>query len=282
MNLALSLLTGVLLLAAPGAPPLLFACEGLAKIVSYDADGRIAWEYPAEYSRDCWRLPNGNTLFCYNLKYGTPNNPSGVREVTPDKRLVFDFTTTGQVWSCQRLADGTTLVGAASQGKLLIVGADARVVRELKLKSPGGHSCLRNARGLADGGFLVAEEGQHAVREYAADGTLRHEWTVPFAPYSVVRLPNGHTLTCGQQTVLELDAAGQPVWRLDGREVPELGVRWFAGLQVLPDGHLLLCNAGGQVSFAEVDREKRIVWRSGKVPLGHGVQRLDVAGEALR
>ena len=214
----------------------LFAAEGVGEILRYAADGTIEWEYPAPMSRDVWQLPSGNALFCYNERYDArkDDNPSGVMEVTPDRRIVFHFQTTGQVWSCQRLADGTTLVGAASQGKLLIVSPEGKIVREIKLVNRPGHSCLRNARQIAGGHFLVAEESARAVREYDAEGKLLREIKVPFMPYSALRLPDGHTLICGQQSMVEVDAQDKVVWTLEGKELPQLGIRWFAGLQVLP------------------------------------------------
>jgi len=285
---ALGLLAALASPPQPGGHPLLFACEGAAKILQFAADGSVQWEYPAEMSRDAWRLPNGNVLFCYNDQYGSGRDdiPSGVREVTPDKRIVFDFHTTGQVWSCQRLADGNTLVGAASQGKLLIVDPRGAVVRTIKLRNTPGHSCLRNARQLPDGHFLVAEESAHAVREYAESGDLAREIKVSFPPYSAVRLPNGHTVICGLTSMVEVDAEGATVWTLNASDVPQLGIRWFAGLQVLPDGRLFVCNAGGKVPFLEVDRDKQVVWQWPAswpaVGLGHGIQCLDVAGAPLK
>ena len=47
--------------------PLLFAAEGARRILAYGSAGQVVWAYPAEMARDVWRLPDGNTLFCYNL-----------------------------------------------------------------------------------------------------------------------------------------------------------------------------------------------------------------------
>jgi len=98
-------------------PPFLYAAEEVQKIIRYDSEGKVGWEYPAPMVRDVWALPNGNVLFCFNRDYdaGKNDNPSGVMEVTQEKRVVFSFSTTGQVWSCQWLLDGNTMVGAASQ-----------------------------------------------------------------------------------------------------------------------------------------------------------------------
>lgn len=273
--------------AAPAAaafPPLLFAAEGAQKIIRYGHDGTIAWDYPAQMARDVWQLPGGNVLFCYNRNYDSRrhDNPSGVMEVTPDRKIVFAFSTTGQVWSCQRLLDGNTLLAASSQGKLLVVNPQGVVVREIKVRNTPGHSCLRNARQLSDGHFLVAEESAHAAREYDPVGRLVREINVKFAPYSAVRLTGGNTLICGQRSIVEIDPAGQLVWSLEGSEIPQAGIRWFAGMQLLPNGNLFVCNAGGRAAFLEISRDKKIVWQSNTgaspFPLGHGIQRLDVAG----
>jgi outer membrane protein assembly factor BamB len=263
-----------------------YAAEGAKKIVMFDAQGKVTWEYPAEMSRDVWRLANGNVLFCYNNNYnsGKNDNPSGVIEVTPEKREVFHFKTTGQVWSCQRMRDGRTLVGAASQGKLLIVDAGGAVAKEIKLKSAGGHSCLRNAREVGNGNFLVAEEGARAAREYDADGKLVREIAVDFPPYSVLRLANGNTVICGKQTMVEVDGAGTTLWKLQAQDIPEMGVRWFAGLQALPGGGFFVCNAGGKTPFFELSAERTVTWQwtGAAAPIGHGIQVLDVAGEAVK
>lgn len=284
----ISLTCDVVVAAEEDARCLLFASEGARKIIIFAHDGSIQWEHPAEMSRDVWRLPGGNILFCYNNEYNGSrhDNPSGVMEVAPDKQIVFHFRTTGQVWSCQRLGDGNTLVGAASQGMLLIIGPDGVLVRSIKLLGAPGHSCLRNARQIEGGHFLVAEEASHAVREYAAEGALLREIKVDFPPYSAVRLAGGNTLACGAKMMVEVDGGGRVVWSLTAAEIPQLGIRWFAGMQVLPDGNILVCNAGGKVPFFEVNRQKQIIWQwsssAPAVALGHGIERLDIVGSPLK
>lgn len=257
---------------------LVFAAEGGGGwILRFGRDGAIQWAYPAPMSRDVWLLPGGNVLFAYNEQYKSSahDNPSGVMEVTPDKKIVFQFKTTGQVWSCQRLPDGNTLVGAASQGKVLVVSPQGKIVREFKVKNAAGHSCMRHVRGLPNGNVLVAEESASAVREYDAQGRLVHDWPVPFTPFSMVRLAGGSTLVCGRTRMAELDADGKAAWSLDAKDYPDLGIRWFAGLQVLADGRIFVCNAGGKVGFVEFSRDGKVVWKSNEeligLPIGHGI-----------
>lgn len=269
-------------------PPLLFTSESTKRILRYDEKGRVVWEYPADTARDVWQLPNGNVLFPYSISNGVNGAETGAMEVTPDKRIVWQFKTRGQVYSCQRLADGATLVGATQQGKLLIVNASGEEVRSFAVKNAAaGHGSMRNVRALANGHFLVAEESARAAREYDADGNLVREFKTPFPTYSAIRLPSGHTVTCGRTGIVEFDSAGQAVWELKDTDVPQLGIRWFAGLQVLPNGNFFICNAGGKVPFAEIDHRKRIVWQCDPARItpaltGHGIQRLDVAGEPLK
>jgi hypothetical protein len=268
-------------------PPFLYAAEGAHKIIRYGSDGNVAWEYPAEMARDVWVLPNHNVLFCFNRQYdsGRHDNPSGVLEVTPNKQVVFFFSTTGQVWSCQRMVDGNTLIGAASQGRLLVVNPMAKIIKSIQVVNAPGHSCLRNVRQVANGDFLVAEESAHAVREYSAEGKLVREIKLPFAPFSAVQLENGHTVICGQESMVEVDHDDKMSWSVEGKDLPELGIRWFAGIQVLRNGNIFVCNAGGKVPFFEISREKRITWQSPSamiIPLGHGIQRLDIEGEPRR
>lgn len=269
-------------LKAP-CPPFVFSAEAAKAIVRFGTNGLVEWRCPAEMARDVWQLPNGNVLFPYNLEYGKTNNPSGVKEVSPDGREVFHFRTTGQVFSCQRMADGNTLVGAASQGKLLIVNPRGELVKSIAVKNKPGHACMRNARALPDGHFLVGEESAMAAREYDGEGALVREFKVPFPAYSAVRLADGGTLVCGRTGVREFDPAGAERWALDATELPNLGIRWFAGIQVLPNGNLFVCNAGGKVPLFEITRDKRVVWQSNDapalIPFGHGIQRLDAAGE---
>ena len=277
-------------IASPPSP-FVYAAEGCGKILRFGADGRIDWEFPAQVARDVWVLPNGNVLFPYNDDYSSQrnDNPSGVMEVTPDKKVVFHFRTTGQVFSCQRMTDGNTLVGAASQGKLLVIDPRAKVVREIKVLNAPGHGCLRNVRQTAAGTFLTAEESAKAAREYASDGKLVREFKCAFPPYSVVRLTNDHTLVCGAQGMTEFDASGRALWSVTGKDYPEVGLRWFAGVQVLPDGGIFVCNAGGKVPFFVLGPDRRVRWLSATgsssaapVPVGHGIQLLGLPGPVLK
>ena len=293
-SLCLVLLTGFLFAeegkpatATRDFPPLLFTIENTKRIIRLDKTGSIVWEYPADTARDVWQLPNGNVLFPYSISNGANNAETGAMEVTPDKKIVWKFATHGQVYSCQRMANGNTLIGATQQGKLLIVSPLGAIVKSFDIKNAkAGHSSMRSVRELENGHFLVAEENAKAAREYDQEGNLLREFKTPYPTFSAIRLPSGNTLTSGKTGITEFDKEGATIWDLKAEDVPELGIRWFAGLQILPNGNLFICNAGGKVPLAEISRDKKVVWKADldllKGAMGHGIQRLDVPAPLLK
>ena len=130
---------------------------------------------------------------------------------------------------------------------------------------------MRNARALANGGYLVAHYGLGVVREYDAAGKMMREIPAPGGPHSVVRLPDGNTLIAiadgdHNPRVIEVDPAGRIVWQLTQADVPGLKLAFMTGLQRLPNGHTVMSNwlGHGQLGqgphVIEVSRDKQVVW----------------------
>ncbi|GHT27324.1 hypothetical protein FACS18942_06450 [Planctomycetales bacterium] len=249
------------------------------KIERYSQEGRIVWDYPADLSWDVSLLQDGNILFCYNKDYDSKkhDNPSGVLEITPDKKIVFEYKTTGQVFSCVRLPNGNTVVGAGSQGKLLIVDKKGNLAKEITLKNTPGHSCMRYVRVCRNGDFLVAEESAKKVRRYDADSKLVREISLPYTPFGLAELPNDNILISGRSGIREIAPDDTVVWEFKAADFPELGIRWCAGIELLQNGNILVVNAGGTVRLFEVARTStpKIVWQVDpnhlKIPAGHGI-----------
>jgi len=244
-----------------------FLCtdNGLGKILKFDAEGRCVWEYPAPRCQDVWGLPNGNVLFTTYNKTG-----SGVREVTPDKKVVFEFNVEGEVHACQRLANGNTVLGECGACRVLEVSPEGTIVRDTpvfsKLNNPHYH--MRQVRRTGDGTVLVSHPKESLVREYTLDGSVVRTITNVGSPFTAVRLSNGNTLVAGGGAglVTEVDATGKVVWQLTSADVPEVDLMWVAGLQRLANGNTIVCNwlghgkYGKGVPLFEVTPEKKVVW----------------------
>jgi hypothetical protein len=269
-----------------------FACTDYTagKVFIVNRDGKVEWEYATGHCNDLWALPNGNLLF---------NTGHGVKEVTRQKAVVFSYESSSEIYACQRLANGNTFVGECNTGRLLEIAPDGKVVKEIRLLSPGqdgGHLFIRNARQLANGNYLVAHYGQQVVREYDAQGRKVREIPAPGGPHSVVRLSNGNTLiACGDMTggprVIEVDTEGATVWEVKADELPGIRLKFMAGLQRLPNGNTVMSNwlGHGQLGKAphliEITHDKRVLWTffdHQTMSTVSSVQLLDVPGDATK
>ncbi len=269
-----------------------FACTDYTqgKVFIVAPDGKVAWEYQTTSCNDLWVLPNGNLLF---------NTGHGVKEVTRDLRVVFDYQSKSEIYACQRLANGHTFIGECNSGRLLEVEPSGRIAKELRLLpegKDGGHLYMRNARRLADGRYLVTHYGEQVVREYDADGKVVREIPAAGGPHSAARLPDGNTvITCGDlpggARVFEVDKAGKTVWQVQGDDLPGISLKFIAGFQRLPGGNTVIANWLGHGQFGkaphviEITPDKRVVWTSAnheKMRTVSSVQVLDVKGDPTR
>jgi len=269
-----------------------FACTDYTqgKVFIVAADGKIEWEYQTTSCNDLWVLPSGNLLF---------NTGHGVKEVTREKQVVFDYQSKSETYACQRLTNGNTFVGECNSGRLLEVEPSGRIAKEVRLLpegKDGGHLYMRNARRLADGHYLVTHYGEQVVREYDSEGKVVLEIPAAGGPHSAARLPNGNTvITCGDlpggARVFEVDKAGKTVWQVQGDELPGISLKFIAGFHRLPNGHTIIANWLGHGQFGkaphviEITPDKRVAWTSAnheKMRTVSSVQVLNVKGDVLR
>jgi hypothetical protein len=261
------------------------------KIFVVSEQGKVEWEYPAPSCNDLWVLPNGNVLFVTG---------HGVKEVTRDKKVVFDYQSKSEIYACQRLANGNTFIGECNTGRLLEVDPVGKIVHEVRLLpegKTGDHAYMRNARRLANGHYLVAHYGLQRVCEYDPEGKLVLEIPAPCGPHSAIRLPNGNTLVaCGDTgpqgaNVFEADAAGKTVWKIARDDLPGIRLEFLTGLQRLPNGNTVISNwlghgrLGKGPHLIEVTPDKKVVWTFADHKTMKSIsslQLLDVPGDATR
>jgi hypothetical protein len=270
-----------------------FACADYSqgKVFIVSAGRKMEWEYPAPSCDELWALSNGNLLF---------TTGHGVKEVTREKKVVFNYDSKSEIYACQRLANGNTFIGECNTGRLLEVEPSGKIAKEIRLLPEGkngGHLYMRNARYLANGHYLVAHYGDQVVREYDDLGKMMREIPAASGPHSVVRLPNGHTLiACGDMVkdgarVFEVDIAGKTVWEIKSRDLPGITLKCMTGLQRLPNGNTVMSNWQGHNQFGtgphliEVAPDKKVVWTFADhktMRTVSSVQLLDAPGDATR
>ena len=244
----------------------LFSDNGQDSLFSVSSAGRITWRYFARHVQDLQILDNGNLLFSY---YDSEQEKGGACETDTNSNVVFQYEMEGEVHTCQRLKNGNTLIGDNKNGQLIEVNTKGKVVRKVSLITGNlGHSCMRIARQLNNGNYLVCQEGDRQVAEYNKKGKLLHTIQTNGKCFNAIRMENGNTLVSEGDacTISEYDSQGQLVWRFSGSEYPELKANWFAGLQILPNGNMLVCNwlghgaKGTGIPLFELNKNKKITF----------------------
>ena len=207
-------------------------------------------------------LSNGNVLFCHR---------DGAREVSLKGETVWEYKTRspGQCHSCQPLANGRVLVAECGLSRVVEIGRDGGVAKEIPVASKAknmGHQ-FRGTRRTADGHTWVCLMDEQKIVELSPEGTLIREIPVEGFPHAAVKLPDRHLLITLGPTgkVIELDDKLNIVWELAANDLPGNPLRLPAGCQRLPSGNTLICNylggfEGKQPQVFEVTRDKRVVW----------------------
>lgn len=259
---------------------------GSGRVMLLSPQGEVVWEHPAGNIHDAWLLPNGNVIFA----------DGNITEVTRDHQVVFEYKPENQkgggAYSCQRLANGNTVVGENASGRVVEVDKDGKVVCAFATRygNTDDHHHLRMVRKLANGNYLVSHSLGNVVREYRPDGSTAWERQTKGLTFAAVRLASGNTLVSTLGQITEYDKDGNEVWEFKKDDLPGVTIQNMTGIQVLPNGNIVTgCYAaytpeGAGTGMLEITREKKLVWRY--VSPGRrdtnmmGVQKV-VAGEAV-
>jgi hypothetical protein len=240
--------------------------------------GRIVWSYSIplkdgagniqEFS-DATMLSNGNIVFA---------RKTGAGEVTPDKKLIWDYDAPKgfEVHVAQPLGlDRVMIVQNGNPAKMMIIRiATGQVEKEFVLPTGNPlktHPQFRRARITAAGTLLAAHMDNGKVAEYDMDG--KEIWSVAIpSPWAANRLRNGNTLISSNKGfVREVNPRGETVWEFTQRDMP--GIRLFSlqGADRLANGDTVISNwcPNGikdprdwrtSVQVVEVTPDKRVVW----------------------
>ena len=236
---------------------------GNGRVLILSPQGDVTWEHKAGNVHDASRLPNGNVLFA----------DGNITEVTPDHKVAFEYKPENQkgggAYSCQRLANGNTVVGENASGRVVEVDKDGNIVFSLmtRFESKNDHHHMRIVRKLANGNYLVCHSGDNLVREYRPDGTTAWEKKAKALAFSAARLANGNTLVSTLAQITEYDPDGNQVWEFAAADIPGVTIQNMTGFQTLPNGNLVVgCYAaytkdGLGTGMFEITRDKKLVWR---------------------
>ena len=237
-NSAVRLSNGNTLVADSGAPGAPF----VPRVLELNSEGKMVWEYllPSVTSapRYAERLENGNTLVVL---------PFEVREVTPDKKVVWQY-------------------GLGKPGKSGTAGYLAHPVRAHRLDN--GNTLLVDKGYAKNGRILEVSPAKQIVWQFTATSGSAQGNQPPalVQPLDALRLKDGSTLVADkkQDMFFVVDKAGQVVeaktWVDLYKSAPVTDL-WFA--EPREDGNVLLSATmvTGRSRVAEViGNSMKVVW----------------------
>lgn len=260
--------------------------QGNDKLAIVDAKGEVEWQMKWGGTHDLHVLPNGNVMI--------QQGGAKVAEIDPkEKKVVWSYDSGSmngnkgkriEIHAFQPLADGKVMIAESGAGRIIEVDRDGKIHAEikLKLKAPNPHRDTRLVRKLETGNYLVAHEGDGAIREYSPKGTVVWEYDIPLfdqkprgghgpeawgnQTFAALRLKNGNTLvgTGNGHGVLEVTPDKKIVWQIQQKDLPNIVLAWVTTLEELPNGNFVVgnCHAGkGQPLLVEIEpKTKRVVW----------------------
>jgi hypothetical protein len=172
-----------------------------------------------------------------------------------------------------RLADGNTVLGVGDN-MLRVVTPTGTTVRQCTLPGTGSDSLRVINRDPATGNFLLGR----LLNLYIVNDQCQQQWTALLPSggkaYSVFPRPGGGVwATSGApSTVIAYNQAGQIVSQVGGKDVHMgIGLDFFSGFEILPNGNLLAANWQGHVAapaantphLVEFTPANQLVWQWG-------------------
>ncbi len=287
--------------------------HGNNRLAIVETDGSVSWEMPWGNIHDIHLLKNGNIL--------TRQGRTAVVEIDREsKKVIWKYDSAQsngnqgkrvEVHGFQRLAGGDTMIAESGTARIIEVGRDGKLNKEIPLvvSRPNAHSDTRLVRKIRGGNYLVAHEADGMVREYDGEtGKVVWDYAIPMfgrkakkghGPeafgnqcFAAIRLPNGNTLiaTGNGHSVIEVTPEKEIVWQIHQRDLPDIQLAWVTTLEVLPSGNFVIgnCHAGpGQPLLVEIEpKSKKVIWTFDRhADFGNNVSNsllIDVAGKSIR
>lgn len=245
--------------------PFICTDTGTQKLIEFDKDGNIVWEFfIGSYSFDMHLLKDNTILYCH---YG--NGQSGVSIIDRNGNIIFDYNKTErEVFSCQPLENGNILVGELREKRIIEINRQGNIVKEIPVfyDKDDLHEVMRSVRKSKDGNYFAVQPGLCKIIKYSESGKILWEAdTLPYT-YGIVEKDNGNIVYTCQTALVEIDNNGKEIWKLTVDDVPEMGIKWLLGLSLSDNGNIIVCNWLGHgfekqgVPLFEISHDKKVVW----------------------
>jgi len=254
--------------AADATPPKMLIA-GTGQGVLLVEDGKVVKRYPTRGGcQDAWLLADGDVLATESV---------GVTRLDKDGKVLMRYTAAdkkNEVHACQPLPGGGVLLAEANPPRLIELDSAGQIVTEIAVKDikyANAHLHMRAARKNKKGEYGIISSGEMRVIILNPDGTTKRIIDLQKLPKQIKhKLSHGFAFLEGGNILVstsygscfvELDPAGKIVWSLTPDDVPELELKYAAGMHRLPNGNTVCTAYRGKYPVFEVTPDKKVVWK---------------------
>jgi len=251
---------------------------------SFVKDGKMEWTfgYQKGVCQDSWVLaddtilvPIGDTVQIVNKdkevlwKYQGVTPPHFSRK--PKNAPKHWHPRKLEIHTCQPLPDGSVMIVEGQYARVIEVDKTGKIVKEVKFEGERGHNhnFTRIVRKTKQGTY-VATLNRDRVGEFDGNGKklrMIDKTTTPDITWKHVHgltvLENGNWLigTGFGATFFEIDKDNNVVWSVKPEDVPEIGLKYAAGMQRLKDGTTVFASFISNYQVFAVNKEKKVLWK---------------------
>lgn len=248
------------------------AAAGTDRAMVIDVTGAVMWEKRGCGNIHCVRKL-GNFIYYSNGsiwrvpakadKWANPQLMWSAENQVGGGALCFDVTAEGNLVFAVNSTEELVEFNPAEGKEVVRFHVD---VRNEKNESPSAHGRLRCAHKNADGTYIVSCAEAAMVRVFDAQGQAVQNVKTPGFTFDAVKRPNGNIVVSHVSGLTEYTPEHEIAWTLTPADLPGLNAANFTGLQLLPNGNLVVgtwANGAADASRAgafEVTPDKKVVW----------------------
>jgi hypothetical protein len=217
--------------------------DGNGQVWECGPDGKARWELSKDVNRpiDAQALPGGRVLIA-------EHGGQRVTERDRDGKVLWEFRTESQPVSCQRLANGDTVI--ATYNQVLEVDRNGNVVINLRPATSIYNGCK-----LRNGNFLYVQSNNQIIEQEPSGKVVQTTTVANTGGWaSVDKLANGNCLAAlySSNKVVEVEPGGKVVW--------EVAVKHPGHATRLSNGNTLTVSIEDK-AIVEFDRDGKQVWK---------------------
>ena len=236
------------------------------KIFELSSEGEIVWEYPlseGELVFDLHSESDGKILFCHYNAFR-----SGVRMIDREGRILLDYLTDGEIFSCCRLPDGKSAVAQQGTCSIVILSEKGEPLFSFPVfyDRENRHEIMRSICSSGDDALYLVQPGINQIVKYSKEGRILSRYPIHSDAFGVEEEKNGNIIYTCISGVYKIDQSGREISSFTEKDAPQLGLRWPLGFRLLENGNIIVVNWLGHghsnkgIPAFEITPDNQIVW----------------------